>query len=686
MGLPPPDPSQVMPENGDGRFQVLAELAPVGIFLTDAQGICQYVNSRWCALAGLTAAEAAGEGWAAALHPDDRERVLRDWYRAAATSSDSESEYRFQRPDGSICWVHGHAVPLGGAGSQPTHYIGSVVDITEQKAIAEQLQSSQEQLRLIFDTALDAVIGMDETGRITDWNATAARLFGWTAGEAHGRLLHKTIMPERFQAAHLKGLERFLTLGEGPILNRRVELTGLRRDGSEFPVELTVTALRTGNGNRFSAFLRDITDRKRAERHAGLQLRMSQALASADALDTGIATLLREVTSFLGFGAGGFWTWSAGQITCRHFHRDPARVPGTSLEQESRKRVFRPGEGLPGQVWAANSPVWFEDLSQATSFPRLPMAKADGLSSGFAIPVRLGDRVVGVLEFFSVEPRGRDQALLDLLMSMSSELGQFVARQTAEEALREHAQHLEERVGERTAELKRSNEQLIDFAYTISHDLRAPLRAIHGNLDALIEDVPQVAASPHSEIVERIQEATSRMDALLQDLLAYSRMSRLELAHEPLVLADIVREVLAQMEPELEERGAGVTVELPADLPRVIAHSPTTVQAIANLLSNALKFVASEVRPRIIIRGETRGPYVRLSVIDNGIGIDPAHHERIFRVFERLHGPNEYPGTGVGLAMVRRAVERMNGAAGVESASGRGSTFWIELPRAEEGE
>lgn len=312
------------------------------------------------------------------------------------------------------------------------------------------------------------------------------------------------------------------------------------------------------------------------------------------------------------------------------------------------------------------------------------MARSDGLSSGFAIPVRLGERVVGVLEFFSVEPLIRDDGLLDLLMSMSSELGQFVARQTAEQGLREHAQHLEERVAERTAELKRSNEQLIDFAYTISHDLRAPLRAIHGNLDALIEDVPQVVASPHSGIVERIQEATSRMDALLQDLLAYSRLSRLELAHEPLVLADVVGEVLHQMEPELQERRADVAVELPADLPKAVAHQPTTVQAIANLLSNALKFVAPDVRPRIVVRGEAREPNVRLSVTDNGVGIDPAHQERIFRVFERLHGPGEYPGTGVGLAMVRRAVERMNGAVGVESAVGRGSTFWIELPRADE--
>jgi len=170
------------------------------------------------------------------------------------------------------------------------------------------------------------------------------------------------------------------------------------------------------------------------------------------------------------------------------------------------------------------------------------------------------------------------------------------------------------------------------------------------------------------------------MDRLIRDLLAYSRVSRMEMRPAPVDLREVVQEALAQLEAAIQEREAQIAVVEP--LPSVLAHRSVLAQVVENLLSNAVKFVAQGVRPRVRVWAEGHGDWVRLWVEDNGIGIAPEHQERIFRVFERLHGVEAYPGTGVGLAIVRKGIERMGGRVGVESEVGQGSRFWIELKRA----
>jgi signal transduction histidine kinase len=178
------------------------------------------------------------------------------------------------------------------------------------------------------------------------------------------------------------------------------------------------------------------------------------------------------------------------------------------------------------------------------------------------------------------------------------------------------------------------------------------------------------------------------MDILIQDLLVYSRLSRSDLRLQPVDLDVVVADVLTQLEVTLQEQQARLKVEKP--LPRVIGHYATAVQIVSNLVSNAVKFMPAGVQPSIRIwaetikpaPGETRATAVRLWVEDNGIGIEPEHRERIFQIFERLHGIEAYPGTGVGLAIVRKAAARLGGRAGVESHPDQGSRFWIELPQA----
>jgi signal transduction histidine kinase len=248
--------------------------------------------------------------------------------------------------------------------------------------------------------------------------------------------------------------------------------------------------------------------------------------------------------------------------------------------------------------------------------------------------------------------------------------------------LRARAADLEARLSERTAELRESNAELETFCYSVSHDLRAPLRALQGFATALLADHADRLDEEGQDYARRLAGAARRMDSLIQDLLAYSRVGRSDMQLRPVSLASIVAEALEQVKSEAKERGAEVTVD-PA-LPTVVGHRGTLVQVSSNLLSNALKFVAPGTPPRIRVRAERSDGNVRLWVEDNGIGIAPEHQERIFRVFERLHGIEAYPGSGIGLAIVRKAVVRMGGRAGVESEAGRGSRFWIDLPGTEE--
>jgi signal transduction histidine kinase len=241
------------------------------------------------------------------------------------------------------------------------------------------------------------------------------------------------------------------------------------------------------------------------------------------------------------------------------------------------------------------------------------------------------------------------------------------------------AESLERRVVERTKLLEEANRELEAFSYSISHDLRAPLRSMQGFAGLLLEECGPALGTECSDFANRILKSATYMQTLMDDLLRYSRLGRAEIAMGPVPLERAVDEAIGQLTTDVADKKADITVARP--LPDVAGNRPIVVQVVANLAANALKFVDGK-RPEVRIHAEARGGRVRLWVEDNGIGIAPEHQERIFRVFERLHGVEAYPGTGVGLAIAKRGMERMGGEIGVESEIGKGSRFWIELPGA----
>ena len=248
-------------------------------------------------------------------------------------------------------------------------------------------------------------------------------------------------------------------------------------------------------------------------------------------------------------------------------------------------------------------------------------------------------------------------------------------RRLAEEQIRSLNEQLEKRV----VQLTETNRAMEAFTYSVAHDLRGPLRAMLGFSRALLEDYGQKLDAPGQEFANRIVNSAKRMDNLIQDLLSYSRLSREEIKSGAVKLEAALDEVLKQCEPQVREKEAEIRVEIP--LSDVWAHKGLLVEMLMNLVSNSLKFVAPEVKPFVRIWTEEGDACVRLSIQDNGIGIASEHHQRIFRVFERLHSTEQYPGTGIGLANVSKAAERMGGRVGVESQPQQGSRFWVELPK-----
>ncbi|MEN6586860.1 MAG: ATP-binding protein [Sulfuricella sp.] len=327
---------------------------------------------------------------------------------------------------------------------------------------------------------------------------------------------------------------------------------------------------------------------------------------------------------------------------------------------------------LQGLTWSELTHP--DDLAaNITQFERMLAGEIDGFQlekrfirkDGTVIDARLDGRAV----------RSTD-GTVELMVATVQDITES---KRAEEKIRQLNAELEQRVVERTAQLEALNKELESFTYSVSHDLKAPLRGIDGYSRLLLHDHAAQLDEEGRLFLANVRQGAQQMSGLIDDLLAYSRLERRAMEPVRILPGELARTVVAEREGEIRERGAAVTVDIPDEAVR--ADRDGLAMVLRNLLDNALKFTRDAAEPCIEIGGRTEDDRCILWVKDNGIGFDMKFHDRIFEIFQRLQRAEDYPGTGVGLAIVRKAMQRMDGRAWAESAPGQGATFYLELPK-----
>ncbi|MFP2931083.1 sensor histidine kinase [Pyxidicoccus sp. 3LG] len=333
--------------------------------------------------------------------------------------------------------------------------------------------------------------------------------------------------------------------------------------------------------------------------------------------------------------------------------------------REKWGRLSLEGPSMVSMVARTREPLWVDDLEGDPRVLDSAWLRETGVRSFAGIPLLVRGQLVGVLGLYGRLPLGEDA--MAALGAVADAIAQGVERRRAEETLKQHAQ-----------ELARSNEELQQFAYVASHDLQEPLRMVASYTQLLGRRYKGKLDADADEFIRYAVDGVTRMQRLIQDLLTYSRVGTRGRDLRPCDSGRALERATANLQAAIQETRATV---LGGPLPAVLADESQLAQVFQNLIGNALKF-HGEAPPHVEVAGEHQGAEVRFTVKDRGIGIDPQYFDRIFIIFQRLHGKEEYPGTGIGLAICKKIIERHGGRIGVESEQGRGTTFWFTLPAA----
>lgn len=604
------------------RFRSFVEATAHVIWRTNARGEVDQPIPSWNAFTGQTESEAYGFGWMSAIHSDDRAKVAAAWQKANAEKGTYDVEYRLKIHSGEWRHVRARGVPVFDSAGNIAEYIGTCMDVTERQLAEERFQQLAENIpQLAWMVNADGWIFWFNKRWFEYTGTTLEQMRGWG-----WQAVHHPDHSERVTASWLQAMKT------GEPWENTFPLRG--KDGNYRWFLSRAFPIRDAEGNivRWFGTNTDITEWREAE--AALAEREAVLRTVTNEARVGLV-MVNEEQRYL----------FVNQTYADIFGLTDASIIGQrvqdvrvcSYEDQIKPRLDRAfqGERSSYELHLANHPKYNEERFYEVTY----------------------------------EPR-------------ESNRGRYVVVVLMDITERKKAQEILERmVNERTAALRESNEQMEAFTYTIAHDLRAPLRGQQGFARALLEDHGPALGETGREYAERIIQSAVRMNNLISDLLAYSRLSQTEMRVEKIDLRKLVLEICEEMTFQIRDAGAKVQVD-PFDF-IVCGHQLTLRTSIQNLITNALKFTKPGVPPEVRIRAEERGRFVRLWVEDNGIGISPEHHRQVFGVFQRLHKIGQYPGTGVGLAIVQKGIERMGGRVGVESEEGAGSRFWLELERPE---
>jgi signal transduction histidine kinase len=424
---------------------------------------------------------------------------------------------------------------------------------------------------------------------------------------------------------------------------------------------------------------KEIVERKRAEEEIRLLQETILEVSESDDLDSAIAVVLRKVCDATGWAFGEAWVPSSDGACLECSLAWYGSGEGLeAFRRASEGFSFTPGVGLPGRTWSSRQSEWMKDATDDETFRRVELAREAGLKAGVAIPVIAGEEgdVVAVMVFYVPEAREVDERFIQILSAASAELGSLMRRIRAEVDVRKHRDHLEALVEERTTELQAVNQELEAFNYSVSHDLRAPLRSIDGFSKILLEDCEDQLDAQGRDYLRRVGAATQRMGIMIDDLLDLSKVTRAEMRREIVDLSALAKTIsaeLQQAEPDREVTfliAEGLVANGDAKLLHLV---------LENLLGNAWKFTRKHPQATIefaVVQDDGQPTYV---VRDNGAGFDMTYADKLFGPFQRLHRQEDFEGTGVGLATVQRIISRHGGEVWGEGEVDKGATFYFTL-------
>ena len=662
------------------QFQSLANSIPQLSWMADETGHIFWYNQRWYDYTGTTFEEMEGWGWKKVHHPEHLDSVLESWSQSLQTQQPWEHIFPLRSKNGEYGWFLSRAQPVRDENGRVVRWFGTNTDITRDRQAEAQLRQSEARKAAILETALDCIIAIDHDSHITEWNPAAEKTFGWTREEALGQHLPELIIPPALREAHYNGLKHYLASGEGPVLGQRIEVPALRKDGREITIELAITRIAGEGLPLFSAYLRDITERKKSEADLAAHARLSSlaadvglALNQSDTLDDILQSCSEAIVQHLDAAFARIWTLNELENTL-----ELQSSAGMYTHLDGPHGVVPVGQFKIGLIAQERLPHLTNEVVGDERVADQEWARREGMIAFAGYPLMVEGRMLGVMAMFARHALSPD--VLRSLSTVADAVALGIKRKKAEADLEKARAVAEE--ASRAKSL---------FLANMSHELRTPLNAILGYSEMLGEEAAELELEDFVPDLERINSAGKHLLALINDILDLSKIEagKMELFVESFDVGAMIEDVASTLQRTVEKNGNTLRIEY-SNLGEMQSDGTKVRQCLLNLLANAAKFTqngqitleAHRERMESLDEKTVGREWMVFQVTDSGIGMSAEQVVKLFQSFAQADASTtrKFGGTGLGLALTRRFTQMMGGDVSVQSESEKGSTFTIKIP------